>query len=128
MSVLRTVHTIDAGPVEFVEPFWCSGLHPDGGYKADIAHQGDEVAFAVDTACHGEIRVLSASLYQALYAETESRDIVVAVEFGDPFDSGSHPMGAADIAGFADGLVAFVAGDLHQLIERHQLLLAGDES
>lgn len=127
MSLLRTVQTIDAGPVEFPEPFWCSGLHPDGGYKADIAHEGEEIALAIDTACHGEVRVLSASLYQALFAEHESRELVVAVEFGDPFAGDAHSLDAAEIADLADQLVAFAVGPLHQLIERH-LLLKGGES
>ena len=126
MTILRTVDTIDAGSVEFVEPHWCSGLHPDGGYKADIAHEGEEIALAIETACHGEVRVLSASLYQALYAETESRDLVVAVEFGDPFAGDGHPHDAAEIADLADQLVAFAVGPLHQLIERHQLLAGGE--
>lgn len=117
-----TVTTVDHGLVTFTEPFWCTGLHPDGDYRADIAHQGEEVALVVDTACHGEVRVLSAALYQALFPEHETTDVVVSVEFGEPDTSQVHNLGPGELAGLADSLVAFAVGPLHQLIERQQLL------
>lgn len=122
-----TVDTIDHGPVTLPEPFWCSGHHEPGGYRADIVHYGQEIALTVDTHCHGEVRVMSASLYQGPFSEYEDRGPAVAVELGD-FDSGdAHAFDAARLAGLADSMVAFAVGPLHQLIERLQLL-EGDES
>lgn len=120
-----TVDTIDHGPVTVPEPFWCSGFHPPGGYRADIAHDGEEVALVVDTACHGEVRVLSAALYQAPFSEHETTGVVVSVEFGEPDTSQAHSFDSAELAGLADAMVAFAVGPLHQLIERQQLLEGG---
>ncbi|MFJ8783161.1 DUF6907 domain-containing protein [Streptomyces sp. NPDC102476] len=121
-----TVDTIDAGPVTLPEPFWCGGFHPAGGYRADIAHQGQELALVVDTPCHGELRMLSAALYQGPFSEHETTDVVVAVEFGED-NTESHTLGSQDLAAVADAMVAFAVGPLHELITRLQLL-EGDES
>lgn len=120
-----TVQTVDHGPVTFTEPFWCLGLHPDGSYRADIAHQGDEIALVVETPCHGEVRMLSASLYQGPFSEHETTAVVAAVEFGED-GTESHSLGSQDLAAVADGMVAFAVGELHGLIERVQLLTGGE--
>jgi hypothetical protein len=122
-----TVSTLDHGDVTVPEPFWCTGVHPAGGYRADIAHDGEEVALVVDTACHGEVRVLSAALYQGPFSEHETTDIVVAVEFGDPDPSQAHSFDSSELAAVADSLVAWSVGPLHDLITRLQLL-EGDDS
>lgn len=126
MSVLRTVHTIDAGPVEFVEPFWCCGVHEPGGYRADIAHYGQEIALTVDTPCHGEVRVMSACLYEGPFSEHEDRGPAVAVELGDIDTNDAHSFDVARLAALADSMVAFAVGPLHSLIERLQLLEGGE--
>lgn len=120
-TAVTTVQTLDAGPVTFTEPFWCTGLHPDGGYRADLAHQGEEIALVVETPCHGEVRMLSASLYQGPFSELETTDIVAAVEFGED-GTESHSLGSQALAEVADGMVAFAVSELHGLIERLQLL------
>lgn len=117
-----TVSTIDAGDVTLDEPFWCTGFHQPGGYKADIVHYGQEIALAVDTRCHGEIRVLSAALYQGPFSEYETQDVAVAVEFGDFDSSEAHTLDSSELAALADSMVAFALGPMHQLIERLQLL------
>jgi hypothetical protein len=124
-----TVNTIDFGPVELLEPFWCTGsMHGDGGYRADITHYGEEIALVVDTACHGEVRVMTASLYQGPFSEIETTAIVVSVEFGDAETVDAHTFNSGELAGLADAMVAFAVGPLHQLIERLQLLEGGDAS
>lgn len=125
MTTTRTVNTIDHGPVTFTEPFWCTGLHPDGDYRADIAHQGEEIALVVETPCHGEVRMLSASLYRAPFSEHETTAVVAAVEFGED-GTESHSLGSQDLAAVADGMVAFAVSELHGLIERLQLLEGGE--
>ncbi|MCX5338117.1 hypothetical protein [Streptomyces sp. NBC_00140] len=121
-----TVSTLDHGPVTLPEPFWCVGFHPPGGYKADIAHYGQEIALTAETSCHGEVRVLAASLYQGPFSEHETRNVAVAVEFGDFDTTDAHSLDAGELAGLADAMVAFAVGPLHQLIERLQLLEGGD--
>lgn len=120
-----TVDTLDHGPVTLPEPFWCGGMHPPGGYRADIAHEGEELALVVETPCHGEVRMLSASLYQGPFSEHETRNVVVSVEFGED-GTESHSLGSQDLAAVADGMVAFAVGELHSLIERLQLLEGGE--
>jgi hypothetical protein len=117
-----TVNTSDHGPVTVPEPFWCCGSHPPGGYRADIAHYGQEIALTVDTSCHGELRVLSASLYQGPFSEYETRNVAVAVEFGDFDTTDAHSFNSTELAGLADATVAFAVGPLHDLITRLQLL------
>src|SRR3954466_5573523 len=102
-----TVDTLDHGPVTVPEPFWCVGFHPPGGYRADIAHYGQEIALTVDTSCHGELRVLSASLVQGPFSEYGTRKVAVAVEFGDFDTTDAHSFNAAELAGLADATVAF---------------------
>lgn len=121
-----TVDTVDHGPVTLTEPFWCSGFHPPGGYRADIAHYGQEIALTVDTPCHGEVRVMAASLYEGPFSEHEARGPAVAVELGDLDTGDAHSFDAARLAGLADSMVAFAVGPLHQLIERLQLLEGGE--
>lgn len=116
-----TVPTIDHGDVTVPEPFWCVGHHPPGGYRADLAHEGEELALVVETPCHGPVRALSAALYQAPFSSTQT-GVVAAVEFGEPFTSQSHDYSAEQLAALADSLVSFGVGHLHQLIERLQLL------
>lgn len=121
-----TVDTVDFGPVTLPEPFWCSGVHPGGGYRADIAHYGQEIALTVDTSCHGEIRVMTASLYEGPFSEHEQRGPAVAVELGDFDTNDAHSLDAARLAGLADSMVAFAVGPMHQLVERLQLLEGGE--
>ncbi|MGW2169015.1 DUF6907 domain-containing protein [Streptomyces sp. NPDC001705] len=116
-----TVPTVDHGDVTVPEPFWCTGHHPPGGYRADLAHEGEELALVVETPCHGPLRALSAALYQAPFSSTQT-GVVVAVEFGEPFTTESHDYNSQDLAALADALVSFGVGELHQLIERLQLL------
>ena len=59
-----TVHTSDFGPVTLPEPTWCQGAHPDGGYQADILHQGPDTELVY----HG-YPIGTASLVQSPYAE-----------------------------------------------------------
>lgn len=115
-----TVHTADHGPVEVDEPFWCLGEHPAEGYREDIEHQGETIRLAVDTACHGEVEVLNASLFQRPFSSHGPTGPMVSVELDD-----WHEFNAAQLAGLADSLVSFAVGPLHQLIERLQLLEGG---
>jgi hypothetical protein len=121
-----TVNTVDYGPVELPEPHWCVDVHPDGEYRADIVHYGEEIALVTDTTCHGQVQVLTAALYQGPFSERATRDVVAAVEFGDPEMGDGHSLNAAELAGLADALVSFAVGPLHQLIERLQLLEGGE--
>lgn len=115
-----TVDTSDHGPVTLVEPFWCRGEHPAEGYRADISHEGDEYPLVVETPCHGEVRIALASLVQRPFSPYEPR-VLAAVEFDE-----LHEYDSASLAGLADGLVAYVVGPLHSLIERLQLLEGGE--
>ena len=115
------VDTADHGPVTLPEPFWCTGEHPAEGYREDIEHQGEPIRLTVDTACHGEVEVLNASLFQRPFSTTGSTQPMVSVELDD-----WHEFNAGQLAGFADSLVSFAVGPLHQLIERLQLLEGGE--
>lgn len=118
-----TVHTADHGDVTIPEPPWCIGPHPAEGYREDIEHQGETIRLAVDTACHGEIEVLNASLFQRPFSTHGPTQPMVTVELDD-----WHEFDAVKLAGFADALVSFAVGPLHDLITRLQLLEGGDAS
>ncbi|MGW3200685.1 DUF6907 domain-containing protein [Streptomyces sp. NPDC001118] len=122
MSAARTVtvHTADHGDVTLPEPSWCLGQHPAEGYREDIEHQGEPVRLLVDTACHGQAEVLTASLFQRPFSTHGPTGPMVTVELDD-----WHEFTAASLAGFADSLVSFAVGPLNQLAERLRLLEAG---
>lgn len=124
MSAPRTVvvHTGDHGDVTIPEPFWCLGNHAAEAYRVDIEHQGEEIPFVIDTACHGPVELLKLSLFQRPFNPDSPRKPMVAVVLDD-----WHEFNSAQLADFADTLVAFSVGPLHQLIERLQLLEMGIE-
>jgi hypothetical protein len=108
-----TVTTVDHGPVTFTCPPWCVADHEDGGYRADIAHTGPDVALVF----HG-LNVGVAALVQAPYAETSSRKPGVSVSLlGQTLD----PTGLYDFAAALDTH----ADKLRDLADQAAALLAG---
>ncbi|MFF7690586.1 DUF6907 domain-containing protein [Streptomyces syringium] len=73
------VRTLDAGPVTMPEPAWCLGQHEhqNGGYRADIAHQGPET-----TVAFRGFEVLAAGLVAYPFAERRGPAPAVAVDMG----------------------------------------------
>ncbi|MFJ7229799.1 DUF6907 domain-containing protein [Streptomyces tendae] len=71
MTTLRTVtvRTIDHGDVTVTCPDWCTTQHQDGGYRADVFHQGEPVVLRF----HGR-HVGDASIVHAPFAERSSRE------------------------------------------------------
>jgi hypothetical protein len=116
-----TIPTLDHGPVTLPEPFWCAAEHLVDGYRADIAHEGEEHPLTVD-AMDGQVQVATAFLYQRPFAERSTTAVVVAVDFG----AEANEYDAQSLAGLADALVSYAVGPLHSLIERLQLLEGGE--
>ncbi|MFF4836556.1 DUF6907 domain-containing protein [Streptomyces sp. NPDC001315] len=112
-----TIRTQDHGDVTIPEPSWCLGDHPTEGYREDIEHAGEPVRLVVDTACHGEIEVLSVALFQRPFSTHGPTQPMAVAELDD-----WHEFDAAKLAGFADTLTSFAAGPLHAVVERLRLL------
>ncbi|MFI6468749.1 DUF6907 domain-containing protein [Streptomyces sp. NPDC050516] len=78
-----TVETRDYGPVTTPEPSWCNGRHRQGGMRADIGHQAEDVScvFSVDQAA-GPAEFLTSFLTQRPFSPTDT-GLYLAVELGD---------------------------------------------
>ncbi|MFJ7154637.1 DUF6907 domain-containing protein [Streptomyces sp. NPDC101118] len=117
-----TVLTADHGPVTFPEPNWCLGVHPDGGARADIHHQGAEQPGTFTVERYGRLEFLTAFLSQYPYAEIGSRRVTVAVDI-----NGDHvEFNSGDLGDLAASLTAHALYTLLPLRARLQAL-EGDE-
>jgi hypothetical protein len=96
-----TIETADHGPVTIPEPAWCTGLHPAGNLRAEIAHQGPSINIMVGTP-RGPRRLVELLLWQdplPTPANPRGAEVYVVAHLldGDHFDY--------DVTGL-EGLVA----------------------
>lgn len=110
----------DAGDLVIPEPFWCLGDHGPEGYREDIEHRGEDIVLTVPTPCHGEVKLTTLTLVQRPFSKTD-RDVKVTVEL----DGDWHELSSGELAHLTDSLVTLAVGPLHRMIERLQLLEAG---
>jgi hypothetical protein len=77
------VHVFVTKPLEIEEPSWCTG-HPDdrAQYKADITHNGPEIAALIDTR-RGPAEFLTAWISHAPYSDLAPETLpTLAIEVG----------------------------------------------
>ncbi|MFC4466681.1 DUF6907 domain-containing protein [Streptomyces xiangluensis] len=114
------VSTLDHGDITVRCPAWCIGAHPDGGYRADILHQGPDVSLAF----HGR-HITDAGLVQSPFAGASSpglggRTTGVSISIlGKTLD----PVGLYGLAAAIDGY----ADRLRDLADELAALLGGDQ-
>jgi hypothetical protein len=87
-----TIDTADLGPVTIAEPAWCTGEHPAGLLRSEIAHQGPFIDVPIDTD-RGPRRLLAMTLCQDPYPSPRSpqgAEVYVAVHL---VGEGIYPYG-----------------------------------
>lgn len=85
-----TVQTADYGAITVPEPAWCTGEHPDGLLRCEIAHTGPSIALTVGTR-RGPQRLAELLLWQDPFptpSNTNGADVYVTVHLldADHFD------------------------------------------
>ncbi|MCX4824865.1 hypothetical protein OG883_34435 [Streptomyces sp. NBC_01142] len=103
-----TVQTSDHGPVTLPESSWCTGVHPAGGARSDISHNGQPLEVFLE----GEV-LASGQLCQWPYSIL-GRVPFVAVEFA----GGEHEYDQDDLQQLAARLATFAAVTIPELRAR----------
>ncbi|AGP56171.1 DUF6907 domain-containing protein [Streptomyces rapamycinicus] len=126
MSAPRTVtvHTRDHGPVTLTCPTWCTTAHPDGGYRVDISHTGDETGLTLDTT-RGTAYLMPTFLEQRPYTEQRPPGRGLFINIG--LDGDFYPSDPAQLHGIAEALIRHGA-QLHALAGHLAALLREEGS
>jgi hypothetical protein len=99
-----TVSTLDHGDITIPEPDWCTGFHPAGLQRIDIAHQGPENFLNLPTP-RGVVPLLSFGLEQRPFTERwPGRGLFINVDLTDdwcPMQSGDLDRAAAALVDYA---------------------------
>ena len=119
-----TIATTDHGPVTIPEPAWCTGRHPGGHPRAEIAHEGPQISVTVATE-HGPRAALYLSLWQDPFPTpvcTHSDDVHVAVQL---IDGDTYDYDAPALEGLAVDLLE-AAGKVRRMARRLAVEIRGD--